>query len=173
MNNMIRIDFSSTTQTGTMIGINYDQFTGTVQVMKVIGRHMVLTFCENLPGSQLFTVILTRSQQSVTTDVSLSNHSSRISYSIQLHLVHKRKWSLFPSSSFTSNISLQDLQSIHSMLNRRGLSTISVRKVCSGTESLTASVIVLSIAAILALLKQWVKFHDGIHSHVVFRGKCS
>lgn len=53
-----------------MIGLNYDQFTGTVQVMKAVGRHMVLTFCENLPGSQLFSVILARTQQSVTTDVS-------------------------------------------------------------------------------------------------------
>ncbi|XP_070504517.1 uncharacterized protein [Chironomus tepperi] len=47
-------------QKGTMLDLPYNQFTGTVQVMKAVGNHLVLTFCETLPKSQMFTIILTR-----------------------------------------------------------------------------------------------------------------
>ncbi|BES95289.1 Hypothetical protein NTJ_08098 [Nesidiocoris tenuis] len=36
----------------------YRQFAGTVEVTKVVGSHMVLTFC--MPGQQLFSVVLAR-----------------------------------------------------------------------------------------------------------------
>lgn len=64
-----------------MLKLNYDQFTGTIQVMKAVGGHMVLTFCENLPGSQLFSVILSRTGQSLTLDVSNTYKFSLHSFS--------------------------------------------------------------------------------------------
>lgn len=54
-----------------MLKLNYGQFSGTVQVMKAVGNHMVLTFCENLPGSQLFSIILSRKPNTLSIDVSL------------------------------------------------------------------------------------------------------
>lgn len=137
-------------QIGTMLKLNYDQFTGTIQVMKAIGRHMVLTFCENLPRSQLFSVVLSRRGQELTADVSLIfSAQTNISNFIQSFLFLIVNFDIF--SGFISG---QELQSVRSMLGRRGLSTVSIRKVCSsGAESLTVSFIVLSIAAFLALLK--------------------
>lgn len=55
---------------GTMLKLSYGQFTGTVQVMKAVGHHMVLTFCENVPGSQLFSIILSRKPNALSIDVS-------------------------------------------------------------------------------------------------------
>lgn len=52
-----------------MLKLNYGQFTGTIQVMKAVGNHMVLTFCENLPGSQLYSVILSRKPGTLSIDV--------------------------------------------------------------------------------------------------------
>lgn len=54
-----------------MLDLPYNQFTGTVQVMKAVGTHLVLTFCETLPKSQIFTVILTRKPHMLSRDVSL------------------------------------------------------------------------------------------------------
>ncbi|CAO1396122.1 unnamed protein product [Diamesa hyperborea] len=51
---------SSGPQKGTMLELPYNQFTGTVQVMKAVGNHLVLTFCQTLPRSQLFSIVLTR-----------------------------------------------------------------------------------------------------------------
>lgn len=58
--------------TGSLVGqMKYAQFTGTVQVMKAVANHMVLTFCENLPGSQLFSIILSRKPDMLSMDVSV------------------------------------------------------------------------------------------------------
>lgn len=55
---------------GTLVGqMKSSEFVGTVQVMKAVGNHMVLTFCENLPGSQLFSVVLSRLPNTLSTDV--------------------------------------------------------------------------------------------------------
>lgn len=54
-----------------MLDLPYNQFTGTVQVMKAVGNHLVLTFCETLPKSQIFTIILTRKPHLLARDVSL------------------------------------------------------------------------------------------------------
>jgi len=51
---------STTQQKGTMTDLHYNQFTGTIQVIKAVGNHIVLTFCQNLPTSQLFSIVLTR-----------------------------------------------------------------------------------------------------------------
>lgn len=51
---------SSAPQSGTMIQLPYVQFTGTVQVLKAINNQLVLTFCQSIPGGQLFSVVLTR-----------------------------------------------------------------------------------------------------------------
>lgn len=62
--------------TGSLVGqMKYAQFTGTVQVMKAVGSHMVLTFCENLPGSQLFSIILSRKPDMLSMDVSMHSPS--------------------------------------------------------------------------------------------------
>ncbi|RZF32566.1 hypothetical protein LSTR_LSTR013969 [Laodelphax striatellus] len=49
---------SSGPQNGTLIRKSYRQFAGTVQVMKAVGSHVVITFCS--PNSELFSVILSR-----------------------------------------------------------------------------------------------------------------
>ncbi|XP_062564487.1 uncharacterized protein LOC134227184 [Armigeres subalbatus] len=51
---------SSAPQSGSMIQLPYVQFTGTVQVLKAINNQLVLTFCQSVPGGQLFSVVLTR-----------------------------------------------------------------------------------------------------------------
>lgn len=56
--------------TGTMTKLNYNPFAGTIQVMKAVGNHMVLTFCQSMPGSQLFSVVVSRSPNSLSVDVS-------------------------------------------------------------------------------------------------------
>lgn len=38
----------------------YRQFTGNVQVIKAVGNHIVLTFCQSTPMPKIFTVILSR-----------------------------------------------------------------------------------------------------------------
>lgn len=49
---------------------NYHQFDGTIQVIKAVGNHLVLTFCEMLPKSNLFTVVLTKRLHDLSRDVS-------------------------------------------------------------------------------------------------------
>lgn len=44
----------------------YTPFTGTVQVMKAVGNHVVLTFCEAAPKNQLFTIILARQRNELS-----------------------------------------------------------------------------------------------------------
>lgn len=57
-----------TTKIGSMINkYPYSQFTGTIQVMKAIGSHIVLTFCQT--EGQLFSIILSRSPNTLTADV--------------------------------------------------------------------------------------------------------
>lgn len=52
-----------------MLKLNYGQFTGIVQVMKAVGHHMVLTFCNNLPYSQFFSIVLSRHHNTLSADV--------------------------------------------------------------------------------------------------------
>lgn len=59
-----------------MLDLSYSQFTGTVQVMKAVGNHLVLTFCETLPKSQMFTIILTRKPHLLSRDVSRLAHKT-------------------------------------------------------------------------------------------------
>uniref|UniRef100_A0A182QT35 Lipocalin/cytosolic fatty-acid binding domain-containing protein n=1 Tax=Anopheles farauti TaxID=69004 RepID=A0A182QT35_9DIPT len=51
---------SASPQSGSMIQLQYVQFTGTVQVLKAINNQLVLNFCQSLPGGQLFTIVLSR-----------------------------------------------------------------------------------------------------------------
>uniref|UniRef100_A0A2M3ZEH9 Putative secreted peptide n=1 Tax=Anopheles braziliensis TaxID=58242 RepID=A0A2M3ZEH9_9DIPT len=51
---------SSSPQSGSMIQLQYVQFTGTVQVLKAINNQLVLTFCQSIPSGQLFTIVLSR-----------------------------------------------------------------------------------------------------------------
>lgn len=61
---------ASEPQRGVMLQINHSHFSGTVQVMKAVGDHMVLTFCEGLPSSKLFSIVLSRKPDTLTYDVS-------------------------------------------------------------------------------------------------------
>lgn len=64
-----------------MLKLNYGQFTGVIQVMKVVSNQMVLTFCENLPGKQFFTIILSRQPNIFSAEVRLFHpFSTRIYY---------------------------------------------------------------------------------------------
>lgn len=47
----------------------YTQFTGTLQVMKAVGNHLVLTFCQTIPKGHLFSVILSRKPNTLTHEV--------------------------------------------------------------------------------------------------------
>lgn len=47
----------------------YTQFTGTVQVMKAVGNHLVLTFCQTIPTQELFSVILSRKPNTLNHEV--------------------------------------------------------------------------------------------------------
>lgn len=51
---------TSAPQSGSMVQLPYLQFTGTIQVLKAINNQLVLTFCQSLPGGQLFSVVLSR-----------------------------------------------------------------------------------------------------------------
>lgn len=51
-----------------MLNLPYSQFGGTVQVIKAVGDHLVLTFCQRT-DDQLFTLILTRRPNTLTADV--------------------------------------------------------------------------------------------------------
>ncbi|KAJ3647189.1 hypothetical protein Zmor_024721 [Zophobas morio] len=51
---------SSGPQNGSELEPQYSDFAGTVQVIKAVGNHLVLTFCHRLPEKQLFTVLLSR-----------------------------------------------------------------------------------------------------------------
>lgn len=46
--------------TGSMLEKQYSQFAGTIQVMKAVGNHLVLTFCHQVPDRQLFSILLAR-----------------------------------------------------------------------------------------------------------------
>jgi hypothetical protein len=46
--------------------ILHSHYTGTIQVMKAVGNHLVLTFCEK---AELFTIILTRTKAVFAIDV--------------------------------------------------------------------------------------------------------
>lgn len=122
---------------GSLVG-QMKQFSGTVQVMKAVSNHMVLTFCENLPGSQLFSIILSRKPDTMSMDVSFHH-----------------RW---PYHCFIHNFKcfcyfVQDLQSVRSLLNRRGLSAVSIRRVCNGSTSVhSISIVSLLVTTFLAFL---------------------
>lgn len=103
-----------------MIQINYSQFAGTVQVMKAVGDHMVLTFCEGLPRSKLFSVVLSRRPGTLTYDVSpkINTHNFPI-YNNSVR-IHKKKSPGYPRRS----ISVETKRLVHQ------ISPKSVQKRC-------------------------------------------
>lgn len=117
---------------GTMLDLPYSQFTGTVQVMKAVGNHLVLTFCETLPKSQMFTIILTRKPHLLSREV---RPSKNVSWLINL-------------TDFSFSY-LKDVQSVRGLLRRRGLSVQSVRKVCRNSSLTAKSSVILTIATFL------------------------
>ncbi|XP_030380271.1 uncharacterized protein LOC115628345 [Scaptodrosophila lebanonensis] len=56
-------------QRGTLVLLNsYTQFTGTVQVVKAVSDHLVLTFCGNDVKTSIYTVVLTRNRLGLSAD---------------------------------------------------------------------------------------------------------
>ncbi|XP_014471892.1 PREDICTED: uncharacterized protein LOC106742983 [Dinoponera quadriceps] len=51
---------STSLQNGTLAEKQYNQFVGTVHVMKAVASDMVLTFCSRPPNSQLYSLLLAR-----------------------------------------------------------------------------------------------------------------
>jgi len=59
-------------QRGSLVTLNsYTQFKGTVQVVKAVNDHLVLTFCGDDVKSSIYTVILTRNRLGLSADVSI------------------------------------------------------------------------------------------------------
>lgn len=58
-------------QRGSLARLNqYSQFTGSVQVVKAVNDHLVLTFCGNDVKSSIYTLVLTRNRLGLSADVS-------------------------------------------------------------------------------------------------------
>ncbi|XP_043648400.1 uncharacterized protein LOC122616881 [Drosophila teissieri] len=56
-------------QRGSLVTLNsYTQFKGTVQVVKAVNDHLVLTFCGNDVKSTIYTVVLTRNRLGLSSD---------------------------------------------------------------------------------------------------------
>ncbi|XP_004526792.1 probable transcription-associated protein 1 [Ceratitis capitata] len=54
-------------QRGSLVALNpYKQFTGTVQVVKAVNDHLVLTFCGNDMASSIYTLVLSRTQKGLS-----------------------------------------------------------------------------------------------------------
>ncbi|XP_073843816.1 uncharacterized protein [Musca autumnalis] len=67
-------------QRGSMVALNkYNQFTGTVQVVKAVSDHLVLTFCSSDIHHSIYTVVLSREPQRLNHNVirSIRNLLSR------------------------------------------------------------------------------------------------
>ncbi|RZB40171.1 uncharacterized protein BDFB_013885, partial [Asbolus verrucosus] len=60
---------SSGPQNGSELEPIFGNFAGTVQVIKAVGNHLVLTFCHQLPDRQLFTILLSREHTLDKTDI--------------------------------------------------------------------------------------------------------
>nr|XP_022918942.1 uncharacterized protein LOC111427832 [Onthophagus taurus] len=59
---------------GSQLIQTFDDFAGTIQVLKAVGDHMVLTFCQIRPDQKLYTVILSRLPELKRRDI-LSIHN--------------------------------------------------------------------------------------------------
>jgi hypothetical protein len=91
---------SSGPQNGSELEPAFSHFAGTIQIIKAVGNHLVLTFCHQLPQRQLYTVLLSRQNK----------------------------------------LDKADIHSVHSLLNRKGLNTNAIKKVCwNGSESVRMS----------------------------------
>lgn len=75
-----------------MLELPYNQFTGTVQVIKAVGTHIVLTFCQNLPTSQLFSIVLTRHPNELSSEVSLKRLFLNFYHKFMLQILSYRKF---------------------------------------------------------------------------------
>lgn len=57
-------------QRGSLVALNsYNQFTGTVQVVKAVNDHLVLTFCGNDMSSSIYTLVLSRTEKGLSIEV--------------------------------------------------------------------------------------------------------
>lgn len=56
---------------GSPFELEHGSFSGTVQVMKAVGDHLVLTFCQHYPTGTLFSIVLSRRPNTLTFEVSV------------------------------------------------------------------------------------------------------
>lgn len=54
--------------------------------MKAVGNHLVLTFCETLPRSQFFTIVLTKKPHNLSRDVSTHRRTVILRFAIKYFL---------------------------------------------------------------------------------------
>ncbi|XP_055677099.1 uncharacterized protein LOC129786241 [Lutzomyia longipalpis] len=57
---------TSAPQGGGPFELEHGTFSGTVQVMKAVGDHLVLTFCQHFPSGTLFSIVLSRQPNTLT-----------------------------------------------------------------------------------------------------------
>lgn len=168
---------------------NHSHFKGTIQVMKAVANHLVLSFCEQ---SEIFTIIFSRTKN-IAIDVSILSDPQEmkgwtlnINFSKPLWMeiiwLKINNWKRFsPSFHFTwdyiinlciyaddKKISIidfltpsliwQDIESIHNLLQRRGLAVQSVRELCRYNSAihLTTSHSLLLTMVLIAML---LSFH--------------
>lgn len=62
-------------QEGTISDLTYTQFSGTVQVVKAVQNHLVLTFCNRKVNGSFFSVILTRRPNGLSEEDIRSNRN--------------------------------------------------------------------------------------------------
>lgn len=61
-------------QRGSMVALNkYNQFTGTVQVVKAVADQLVLTFCSSDMHHSIYTLVLSREVKGLNQDVSINS----------------------------------------------------------------------------------------------------
>lgn len=116
--------------------LNYGQFDGTIQALKVDEKYMLLTFCLD----RLFSIVLTREPKILAIDV---RHAYRF------YLLNSR----FEKNCI--DLIFQDLQNIRILLKNRGLLVLAGRGECSTSNSIEKMSILalLGITTIAFLLK--------------------
>ncbi|KAJ8913561.1 hypothetical protein NQ315_017112 [Exocentrus adspersus] len=101
---------SSGPENGAPLKSQFGHFAGTVQVLKAVGNHMVLTICHQVPTRQLYSIILSREPK----------------------------------------LGPVEIHSIHRMLNRKGVNTNAVMKLCNNDGTRMAG-ISLSVLLLIQL----------------------
>lgn len=124
---------------------SFGAFSGTIQVIIYNENYLVLTFCENVPQQQLFSIMLTRHSNSLSMDVC---------YCFIIIYLFYLFFSLFFILNFKSNflysiIFWQIIKTLRDKLRAKDLPNIFYRRACSGVNAMTSSMILAVTAALM------------------------